>query len=462
MGNLQEAEVCRTGAAQMTPRLCSNRRYTPQRFLLATLLPLSVALLLLMLPTSAAADQAPPSTAADLGAFNGGGRALQQASAFTPFVFGGTRAPAGRYPYIASLRSDRGVHFCGGALIAPTVVLTAAHCIIPASPPRTVRIGGTCRDCPQQGVQIANVVRMESHPSWNGDFMNGFDLAAIILDRAVDAPMLRVAAEPSTGIPDGTLLKVMGYGFIDDNNNLSDALLEGVVPYRESSVCNEMFRQKFRRQDVVKTGMMCAGDASAAACRGDSGGPLISSSPASQWQEDELLGVVSFGAGCGPDGVPTVYTRLSTFADFLSAFLPAPPSPSPPPPNPPPPNPPPPRPPPPVVRWLLGVCPYGRSTWNNAIEPRFRDILRQTTGIQDSSILIGTDWAWGNLRCGCQLYTRVYIVLKTYSWPEADALARFVGTYQSVVGPLTDSVPEVSCASGLTVIVKHVPNVCFP
>lgn len=72
MGNLQEAEVCRTGAAQMTPRLCSNRRYTPQRFLLATLLPLSVALLLLMLPTSAAADQAPPSTAADLGAFNGG------------------------------------------------------------------------------------------------------------------------------------------------------------------------------------------------------------------------------------------------------------------------------------------------------------------------------------------------------------------------------------------------------
>lgn len=447
-------------------------------------------------------------------------------------MFGGTRAPAGRYPYIASLRSDRGVHFCGGALIAPTVVLTAAHCIIPASPPRTVRIGGTCRDCPQQGVQIVNVVRMESHPSWNGDFMNGFDLAAIILDRAVDAPMLRVAAEPSTGIPDGTLLKVMGYGFIDDNNNLSDALLEGVVPYRESSVCNEMFRQKFRRQDVVKTGMMCAGDASAAACRGDSGGPLISSSPASQWQEDELLGVVSFGAGCGPDGVPTVYTRLSTFADFLSAFLPAPPSPSPPPPNPPPPNPPPPRPPPPVVRspppppppspppppppsppppppaarpppppalprptiavpeppvqpslpaativrpppsfgchnefqvrWLLGVCPYGRSTWNNAIEPRFRDILRQTTGIQDSSILIGTDWAWGNLRCGCQLYTRVYIVLKTYSWTEADALARFVGTYQSVVGPLTDSVPEVSCASGLTVIVKHVPNVCFP
>lgn len=55
------------------------------------------------------------------------------AQAVRPRIVGGTQTSAARYPYIVSLRDANGNHFCGGSLVAPLVVLTAAHCIAEAA-----------------------------------------------------------------------------------------------------------------------------------------------------------------------------------------------------------------------------------------------------------------------------------------------------------------------------------------
>lgn len=61
-----------------------------------------------------------------------------------PFIVGGVEASAGEFPYIVSLQRS-GSHFCGGTLIAPDVVLTAAHCSDYSASSVTIRAGSTVR-----------------------------------------------------------------------------------------------------------------------------------------------------------------------------------------------------------------------------------------------------------------------------------------------------------------------------
>eukprot|EP00966_Prymnesium_polylepis_P034267 796148-Prymnesium_polylepis.1 len=107
--------------------------------------------------------------------------------------------------------------------------------------------------------------------------------------------------------------------------------------------------------------MLCAGfpEGGRDTCQGDSGGPLFVM-PTGETDKAVLVGVVSFGEGCGFAGFPGVYARVSYFYDWIHGYAlmfppsaPLPPSPPPTPPSPPsplpPPSPPPtpPSPPPP-------------------------------------------------------------------------------------------------------------------
>src|SRR5687768_15601026 len=98
-------------------------------------------------------------------------------------IVGGQLASPGEYPYFVSLQRIGGGHVCGGSLVRPNLVLTAAHCVtdangvvdLPANQMRLV-IGRTRLSDSTQG-EARNATQLYVHSSWNGEFTRGYDLA---------------------------------------------------------------------------------------------------------------------------------------------------------------------------------------------------------------------------------------------------------------------------------------------
>jgi secreted trypsin-like serine protease len=118
---------------------------------------------------------------------------------------------------------------------------------------------------------------------------------------------LRAAASDAPLLTPGTKLRVSGWGLTTENGNFSTDLLWVEVPVSARTVCADRYPNRIDNTKI------CAGDSAKDSCQGDSGGPL-SGYPSSGVL---LIGIVSFGYGCGREGFPGVYTRVSAFADWI-------------------------------------------------------------------------------------------------------------------------------------------------
>lgn len=224
-------------------------------------------------------------------------------------IIDGVQQPDNAHPWMAALLvkgtgSATQRQFCGGSLIRPDVVLTAAHCVTGTKPKELeVTVGRTVLSEKRQG-QLRNVTGIVPHPRYvKGD--ENYDLALLELAKPVTG--IAAVTLPTKGtdalLRPGAKATVIGWGNTDTElPNYPDRLLGVKVPLLAHAECKATY------PGYDKAVNICAGVEGKDSCQGDSGGPLFRKVAGRTYQ----IGIVSYGEGCGEQGAPGVYTSTSS------------------------------------------------------------------------------------------------------------------------------------------------------
>jgi secreted trypsin-like serine protease len=230
------------------------------------------------------------------------------------FVVGGAPVSDGSWPSIVALVPTGGppelTTFCGGTLIAPTVVLTAAHCVLDAAgaptPPGHIEAVTGAENLLAPADRIA-VAEVRIHPGYivEGDAP---DAALLILSRPAAAPVAAYAA-PGQDADVERPGSMAGWGEQGEGSHkYPSRLVAAPVTIFAGARCREMLGAAFHLGETLCAGRLEGG---VDTCAGDSGGPLRDATGL-------LVGITSWGVGCGRPGLPGVYTRISAISAWIA------------------------------------------------------------------------------------------------------------------------------------------------
>ncbi|CAM5472731.1 MULTISPECIES: serine protease [Streptomyces] len=231
-------------------------------------------------------------------------------------VVGGFPVDVSDSPWTVALSSrdrfggTRAGQFCVGVAVGRTTVLTAAHCLsegVLGSSPEQVRdfkvitgrsdlLSGSGQEIPVRGAWV--------NPDYDEDSNSG-DFAVVSLSQALPASaVIGMAGPGDPAYVPGTPALVYGWGDVTGAGDYPRGLRAARVHVLPDALCRQAYPGGGDGRYMAGS-MLCAGERTGGrdACQGDSGGPLVA--------QGKLIGLVSWGNGCGRAGSPGVYTRVS-------------------------------------------------------------------------------------------------------------------------------------------------------
>ncbi|WP_419998441.1 S1 family serine peptidase [Streptomyces boninensis] len=233
-------------------------------------------------------------------------------------VVGGKPVQIGDSPWIVALTSreqygrERSGQFCAGVLIAPAKVITVAHCLTrqvlgaPLEEVRDLRVvagRGNLRGGAGQEIKIRQAWVNPDYDSWT----NAGDIAVLTLERPATRgkPIQMAAGGDDDAYEAGGAARVYGWGDTKGDGSYATSLHAAEVKVLGDRMCRSAYPAGSLDGTYTTRSMLCAGVPAGGkdACQGDSGGPLVA--------KGRLIGLVSWGNGCGERGNPGVYTRIS-------------------------------------------------------------------------------------------------------------------------------------------------------
>lgn len=233
------------------------------------------------------------------------GLAAAESSAPTSHVVGGTDVAPGDWRATAGIIIDGGVN-CTGVLIAPTVVMTAGHCIDPGSDYAVILDTNTLANDALENAEIINAIQVTEYPNW----MQTYDIAILVLERPsrVEPMILSHGCVREQYINDNAPVTIVGYGAIDPQGS------QFVNPMQEADTvitdhdCSNL--AVGCQASVAPDGELSAGGMGIDSCFGDSGGPLYLRTPSG----DFVVGLTSrgFDNTSPPCSLGGIYVRLDS------------------------------------------------------------------------------------------------------------------------------------------------------
>uniref|UniRef100_A0A6P4EU64 Phenoloxidase-activating factor 2 n=1 Tax=Drosophila rhopaloa TaxID=1041015 RepID=A0A6P4EU64_DRORH len=228
----------------------------------------------------------------------------------------------GQFPWVVAL-FDKDKYFAGGSLIRTDVVLTAAHKVENRNANYiVVRAGEWDMGCKTESFSYEERQAYEITKHENFHYRTGANnVALLFLTSPFDLKdHIRTIPIPTPGnLYDGRRCTVAGWGktTVGDLDN-SNILKKFELPILKRDQCElQLRRTRLGWHYRLPESLICAGgEPGKDACLGDGGSPLFC--PAEQSDRYEQVGIVSWGMGCGLDGVPGTYTNVAVFNEWIN------------------------------------------------------------------------------------------------------------------------------------------------